>query len=140
MLRKWRSQNVIANPWPPCLPPQLKLRKIRIMKRILCFWVLVIATQLFAACVGGSTDENTAAKVRAGMAYDTGGKGDGSFNDAASAGLIKAQQDLGAELKELAAAINETDAIHEERLRLLASSGYIQCGHVSGHQGRRRSG
>jgi len=93
-------------------------------KRILCFLVLFIATVLSAACGSNSSDENTAARVRVGMAYDTGGKGDGSFNDAAYAGLIKAQQELGAELMELVAATNETNAIREERLRLLASSGY----------------
>jgi basic membrane protein A len=101
-----------------------KLGNTRMMKRILCFLVLLIATQLFAACGGGSSDERTAVKIRVGIAYDTGGKGDGSFNDAAYAGLMKAQQELGAEIKELVAATNETDAVRRERLRLLASSGY----------------
>jgi basic membrane protein A len=124
MLRKWHSQNLIANPWPTCLTAQVRLGDIRVMKRILCFLVFLFATQLFAACGGVSSDESTMAKVRVGIAYDTGGKGDGSFNDAAYAGLIMAQHELGAEHKELVAATNETDALREERLRLLASSGY----------------
>ncbi|MHB8907930.1 MAG: BMP family lipoprotein [Syntrophales bacterium] len=58
------------------------------------------------------------------MAYDTGGKGDGAFNDAAYAGLVKAQQELGAEIKEISATANETEALRQERLRQLAASGY----------------
>lgn len=94
------------------------------MKRIPSLSVLLMALLLFAACGGRSSDESAAVTVRVGMAYDTGGRGDGSFNDAAYAGLIRAQQELGAEFKDLAAATNETDAIRKERLRLLASSGH----------------
>ncbi|GGK76758.1 BMP family ABC transporter substrate-binding protein [Sphaerisporangium melleum] len=64
-----------------------------------------------------------AAKV--GLAYDIGGRGDQSFNDAAAAGLEKAKAELKlGETKELEAGAGETGAQKEERLRLLAQSGY----------------
>ncbi len=57
------------------------------------------------------------------MAYDSCGKGDGSFNDAAHAGVIKAQRELGIEVLELTAAPNETEAARQDRLRQLVSAG-----------------
>ena len=62
--------------------------------------------------------------LKVGLAYDIGGRGDQSFNDAAAAGLDKAKAELGIEAKELEATGGEADAAKEERLRLLASSGY----------------
>ena len=49
-----------------------------------------------AACAPSETGTSS---VKVGLAYDTGGKGDGSFNDAACAGLAKAQADLGVGVK-----------------------------------------
>ena len=69
-------------------------------------------------------DKPNASNIKVGMAYDTGGKGDGSFNDAAYAGLTKAQTDLGVQIKEVEAGQNATDASREETLRLLAKNGY----------------
>jgi basic membrane protein A len=86
-----------------------------------------------AACGGsdGSTSAATpgasapaASAVKVGLAYDIGGRGDGSFNDAAAAGLDKAETELKVQKKELEATQGETDAQKEERLRLLASGGY----------------
>jgi len=74
-----------------------------------------------AACSPSATGTSS---VKVGLAYDTGGKGDGSFNDSACAGLDKAQKDLGVGVKELTAGQNETDASREERLRQLAKGGY----------------
>ncbi|GAA4568233.1 BMP family lipoprotein [Planotetraspora kaengkrachanensis] len=92
------------------------------------------AMLMAAAACGGSdstTSESTtgasapaAAAVKVGLAYDIGGRGDGSFNDAAAAGLDKAVTELKVEKKELEATQGETDAQKEERLRLLASGGY----------------
>lgn len=91
------------------------------------------AALVLAACGGGSTSgEPTAAatsaapasSVKVGMAYDQDGKGDGSFNDAAYAGLSKAQADLGVEIKEVNSGSSATDASREELLRLLADGGY----------------
>jgi basic membrane protein A and related proteins len=78
------------------------------------------------AC-GNSTDSaSTSGKktVKVGLAYDIGGRGDKSFNDAAAAGLEKAKKALKVQTKELSAAPNETAADKEERLRLLAKGGY----------------
>ncbi|WP_250562096.1 BMP family lipoprotein [Sphaerisporangium fuscum] len=75
------------------------------------------------ASAGASSAAPSAAKV--GLAFDVGGRGDQSFNDAAAAGLEKAKSELKlAETKELAATAGETDAQKEQRLRLLAQSGY----------------
>ena len=52
------------------------------------------------------------------------GRGDQSFNDAAAAGLDKATSELGIEAKELEATGGEADSAKEERLTLLATSGY----------------
>jgi basic membrane protein A len=72
--------------------------------------------------VGTNTSGKTAVKV--GLAYDIGGRGDKSFNDAAAAGLDKAKTELKVDTKELSAAKGETDADKEARLRLLAQGGY----------------
>lgn len=93
--------------------------------------VLAVASLALAAC-GSSSDtaataaptEAAAAVVKVGMAYDLDGKGDGSFNDAAFAGLSKAQTDLGVEIKEVNSGAGATDAAREELLTLLADGGY----------------
>jgi basic membrane protein A len=68
-----------------------------------------------------------ASGLKVGLAYDIGGRGDGSFNDAAAAGLEKAIADLGVvkeNTKELAAAANESEDAAATRLRQLVSEGY----------------
>ncbi|GGS81978.1 BMP family ABC transporter substrate-binding protein [Planobispora rosea] len=92
-----------------------------------------------AAACGGSEEPTTTASpgtgatsaapgggtTKVGLAYDIGGRGDQSFNDAAAAGLDKAKTELGlAEAKELEAGSGETEAAKEERLRLLAQGGF----------------
>lgn len=65
--------------------------------------------------------------LKVGMAYDIGGRGDKSFNDAAAAGLdaAKTKYGLGAsDVKELEAAQGEADADKEARLTQLADNGY----------------
>jgi basic membrane protein A len=59
-----------------------------------------------------------------GMAYDVGGRGDQSFNDAAAAGMDQASQELGFEVQEAAAQTGEAEAQREERLRTLADAGF----------------
>jgi basic membrane protein A len=73
---------------------------------------------------GGSATTSAAKKLKVGMAYDVGGRGDQSFNDSAARGLDKAKTELGLETKELEATQGETDAQKEERLRLLAQGDY----------------
>lgn len=77
---------------------------------------------------GGGTSASgspsaTKVGIKVGLAYDIGGRGDQSFNDAAAAGLDKAKTDFGIVATELEAAQGETDAQKEERLRLLATDG-----------------
>ncbi|KAA2264923.1 BMP family ABC transporter substrate-binding protein [Solihabitans fulvus] len=85
-----------------------------------------------AAAPAGSTSADAGGKVdgsalKIGLAYDIGGRGDGSFNDAAAAGLDKAISDMGVKkdnTKELTASANESPADKETRLRQLATGGY----------------
>jgi basic membrane protein A len=87
----------------------------------------VIALGL-AACGSGTGDTPTTtptkAKVKVGMAYDIGGRGDKSFNDAAAAGLEKAKADLDIEAQELPATANETENDKYARLKLLCTGGF----------------
>jgi basic membrane protein A len=77
---------------------------------------------------GDTTDEATtsapASDIKVGLAYDIGGRGDQSFNDAAAAGLDRAAEEFGVETNEAEAAAGEDDAAKEERLRALASAGF----------------
>ncbi|MFJ9345858.1 BMP family protein [Streptomyces sp. NPDC101237] len=59
-----------------------------------------------------------------GLAYDIGGKGDQSFNDAAFAGFEKAEKDFGIGGRDIEPADNETDADKVQRLDELAKAGY----------------
>jgi basic membrane protein A len=90
-----------------------------------------VAALVLAACgnstattpgAGGTT--NAAKAMKVGMAYDVGGRGDQSFNDAAAAGLDKAKAELGAETKEATAVANEPESAREERLQQLIDAGY----------------
>ncbi len=71
---------------------------------------------------GGGTDGKKTLKV--GLAYDVGGRGDKSFNDAAYAGLQKVQSELKLDVKDLEAKEGESDNDKVQRLDLLAKSGY----------------
>jgi len=73
---------------------------------------------------GAGASGSSAAKLKVGMAYDIGGRGDKSFNDSAATGLDKAKTELGVDIKELSATQGESDADKEARLRLLAQGGY----------------
>jgi basic membrane protein A len=73
---------------------------------------------------GSGTSGAPAAKLKVGLAYDIGGRGDQSFNDSAARGLDKAKSDFGVEAKELEATAGETEAQKEDRLRQLAEGGY----------------
>jgi basic membrane protein A len=70
------------------------------------------------------TEGAPASDVKVGLAFDIGGVGDQSFNDAAFKGLCQAAAQFGVETRALEASTSETDAAKEERLRLLAEDGY----------------
>lgn len=103
--------------------------------------VITIAAAMTAAAValagcGSSTDTagggsagtaaGTSAKsaLKVGMAYDVGGRGDQSFNDAAAAGLDKAVKELGVSAKEASAVNGEAESARQERLQQLVDAGY----------------
>ena len=73
---------------------------------------------------GGGTSAPAKETIKVGMAYDIGGRGDKSFNDAAAAGLEKAKAELNVETQELPAAANETEDDKYARLKLLCQTGY----------------
>jgi basic membrane protein A len=87
---------------------------------------LVLASCSSSKSKSGSGSTTSAAKktVKVGLAYDVGGRGDKSFNDLAAAGLEKAKKDLNIQTKELSAVQGESDQQKQDRLTLLASSGY----------------
>ena len=76
------------------------------------------------APVEGCATAPPATDPNVGLAYDVGGRGDLSFNDAAYAGVSKAVDELDATFKEAEAGAGENDADREERLRLLADAGF----------------
>jgi len=96
--------------------------------------VMSVAALTLAACGdsgsdsgasgSGSSDSGKKSDLKVGMAYDVGGRGDQSFNDAAAAGLDKAKADLGVETKEATAVNGENEAAREERLQQLVDAGY----------------
>ncbi|MDX3588874.1 MULTISPECIES: BMP family lipoprotein [Streptomyces] len=81
-----------------------------------------------SACGGTSTEASSSADAKGDMglaiAYDVGGKGDQSFNDAAYAGLEKAEKEFGYKTEDIEPTEGETDADKEQRLVSLAKQGY----------------
>jgi basic membrane protein A len=74
----------------------MRFRPLALTLSALCLVVLVVA-----GCGGGTKTEpggtpgGKGAKVRVGLVFDVGGRGDQSFNDAAYAGLERAMKELG---------------------------------------------
>jgi basic membrane protein A len=93
---------------------------------------LVLASSLaLAACAsdedggdGGSGSEGTAAaeELKVGLAYDTGGRGDRSFNDSAFAGMEAALEEHGGDFSELSP--NSDASNRADLLTQLADEGY----------------
>ena len=71
-----------------------------------------------------SVEPTGSAVARIAVAYDLSGRGDGGFNDITYAGVERAARELGAELQEVTARLDDTDVEREERLRLLAETGF----------------
>lgn len=90
---------------------------------------LAAAALVLAGC-GSSGDSNdngggeATSDVKVGMAYDVGGRGDQSFNDAAAKGLDQAKDEFGIETQEAEAADGEAETAREERLRTFADNGF----------------
>ncbi|WP_328501844.1 BMP family ABC transporter substrate-binding protein [Streptomyces sp. NBC_00457] len=81
---------------------------------------------VLSACGGTSTSASSESDGDKGLAiaYDVGGKGDQSFNDAAYAGLERAKKEFGYETDDVEPTDGETDADKAQRLASLAKQGY----------------
>jgi basic membrane protein A len=102
------------------------------LRRFSKIGVALAAMSLVITACGSSDDkksdgDNTGSSksdIKVGMAYDIGGRGDQSFNDAAAAGLDKAKTDFGIDANESEASPDEAEAAKEDRLVQLAEGGY----------------
>ncbi|WP_128433324.1 BMP family lipoprotein [Streptomyces cyaneus] len=102
------------------------------MRRISRITVAGAATASLAlalsACGGTSTSasssESKGGNKGLAIAYDVGGKGDQSFNDAAYAGLEQAKKEFQYDTADVEPTEGETDADKEQRLVSLAKQGY----------------
>ena len=72
---------------------------------------------------GGDGGSSESTDLMIGVAYDVGGRGDYSFNDAAYAGVQKAVNEYGADSEEGEAAADEDETTRENRLRDFAEDG-----------------
>ena len=84
-------------------------------------------TAALAACGGTSNDAADSGDSKAkglAIAYDVGGKGDQSFNDAATAGMEKAAAEFKYGSKAVEPTDGESDADKVQRLETLAKAGY----------------
>ena len=78
----------------------------------------------------GSMPDGSAVKV--GLAFDTGGRGDGTFNDSAARGLDRAATDLGVEVAELEAATADDRTPNLETLTADGANPVIAVGFAFG--------
>ncbi|WP_157878113.1 BMP family lipoprotein [Streptomyces torulosus] len=104
------------------------MRRISKLTRVA---VGVASLALAATACGGTSSESGnggdgESKGTKGLAiaYDIGGKGDQSFNDAAYAGLQKAEKEFGYKTADIEPTEGETDADKQQRLESLAKQGY----------------
>ncbi|MCX4764564.1 BMP family ABC transporter substrate-binding protein [Streptomyces sp. NBC_01275] len=102
------------------------------MRRVSRIAVAGVATAALAvtvsACGSSSTSSSSSASsdknLGLALAYDVGGKGDQSFNDAATAGLDKADKEFGYKSTAVEPQDGESDADKVQRLESLAKQGY----------------
>jgi len=122
---------VVPNPRRASTQPTRRSHTVRRMMKMMA---VASASALALAACGSSdtgstpgasgTSPSSAAALKVGLAYDIGGRGDQSFNDAAAAGLDKAKAELGATGQEAEAGNGEAESAKEDRLRTLAQAGY----------------
>ncbi|MBT2381663.1 ABC transporter substrate-binding protein [Streptomyces sp. CB00316] len=97
---------------------------MRRITRIATVGVASAALALSVTACGGKTSSDAGSDGdKAAIAYDIGGRGDQSFNDAAYAGLAKAEKDLDINGSEAEPSDGESDADKVQRLTELARSG-----------------
>lgn len=97
---------------------------MRRITRIATVGVASAALALSVTACGGKTSSDAGSDGdKAAIAYDIGGRGDQSFNDAAYAGLAKAEKDLDVNGSEAEPSDGESDADKVQRLTELARAG-----------------
>ncbi|RBY93480.1 BMP family ABC transporter substrate-binding protein [Blastococcus sp. TF02-8] len=90
--------------------------------------LLLAGSLALVACASDEKDSGAGSKggsdgdLKIGLAFDTGGRGDQSFNDSAVAGVEKAIKDLGGKVQELSP--NDDASNRAELLTQLAEAGY----------------
>jgi basic membrane protein A len=77
-----------------------------------------------SANTGGDKESGKYSGKGIGLAYDIGGEGDQSFNDAAHAGFLKADKDFGIGGQTFEPADGESEADKAQRIENLAKQGY----------------
>ncbi len=85
--------------------------------------VAAVAAAALAVTAFVAPSATAASKVKVGLAYDIGGRGDKSFNDSAAAGLDAAKKKFGVTAKEVTVTTG-SDSERTDKLRLLAKAGY----------------
>ncbi|MET7642786.1 BMP family ABC transporter substrate-binding protein [Streptomyces sp. NPDC005426] len=99
---------------------------MRRITRIAAVGVMSAALALSVTACGDSSSSSSSSDSKGkktALAYDIGGRGDQSFNDAAYAGLAKAEKDLGVKGTEAEPSDGESDADKVQRLTSLARAG-----------------
>ncbi|MEU1516679.1 BMP family ABC transporter substrate-binding protein [Streptomyces sp. NPDC005811] len=102
------------------------------MRRVSRIAVAGVATAALAVTVSAcgssssssSSSESSKNNLGLALAYDVGGKGDQSFNDAATAGLEQADKEFGYKSTAVEPQDGESDADKVQRLENLAKQGY----------------
>ncbi|WP_374991182.1 BMP family protein [Streptomyces sp. LHD-70] len=103
-----------------------RITQSRVTRRCSRTAVAVAALALLATGCGGTSGEGAGEQGDKGMAiaFDIGGQGDQSFNDAAYAGLEKARAEFGYKGEAVEPKDGESDADKVQRLKQLARQGY----------------
>ncbi|MEU9202969.1 BMP family ABC transporter substrate-binding protein [Streptomyces sp. NPDC048332] len=100
---------------------------MRRITRIAAVGVMSAALALSVTACGDSSSSSSSSSdskdKKTALAYDIGGRGDQSFNDAAYAGLAKAEKELGVKGTEAEPSDGESDADKVQRLTSLARAG-----------------
>ncbi|MER5500915.1 MULTISPECIES: BMP family protein [unclassified Streptomyces] len=99
---------------------------MRRITRIATVGLASAALALSATACGSKTSSDAGSdskEAKTAIAYDVGGRGDQSFNDAAYAGLAKAEKELGFKGTEAEPSDGEADADKVQRLTTLARAG-----------------
>jgi basic membrane protein A and related proteins len=93
------------------------------VRRLLVYTALLIALDLGLLCVraGGAAVAPSGTRLRAGVVFDVGGRGDKSFNDSAWRGLDRAVRELGVQAEYIEPGEGSD---RESGIRLLAAEGF----------------